>query len=114
MGDKITAKETMIAAGVPVVPGSDGLLKDAKHGLKVAKQIGYPVILKATAGGGGKGMRIVWNKEEFEDAWDMARNEARASFSNDGIYCEKFVEEPMVMSSISPKEIVLFREGTKN
>jgi acetyl-CoA carboxylase biotin carboxylase subunit len=94
MGDKITAKETMIAAGVPVVPGSDGLLKDAKHGLKVAKQIGYPVILKATAGGGGKGMRIVWNKEEFEDAWDMARNEARASFSNDGIYCEKFVEEP--------------------
>ncbi len=94
MGDKITAKETMIKAGVPVVPGSDGLLKDAKHALKVAKQIGYPVILKATAGGGGKGMRIVWNKEELEDAWDMARNEARASFANDGIYCEKFVEEP--------------------
>ncbi len=94
MGDKITAKDTMIKAKVPVVPGSDGLLKDAKQGMKLAKDIGYPVILKATAGGGGKGMRIVWNKDEFVDAWDMARNEAKASFSNDGIYMEKFVEEP--------------------
>jgi len=94
MGDKITAKDTMIKAGVPVVPGSGGLLKDAKQGMKIAKSIGYPVILKATAGGGGKGMRIVRHKDEFEDAWDMARNEAKASFSNDGIYMEKFVEEP--------------------
>ena len=94
MGDKITAKETMIKAGVPVVPGSDGLVKDLKQGLKTAKDIGYPVILKATAGGGGKGMRIVWKPEEFEKAWSMARNEAQNAFGNDGIYVEKFIEEP--------------------
>lgn len=94
MGDKITAKSTMIKAGVPVVPGSEGLLKDVKSGVKIAEEIGYPVILKATAGGGGKGMRIVWEESEFENAWNMARNEAKASFSNDGIYIEKFVEEP--------------------
>ncbi len=94
MGDKITAKDTMIKAGVPVVPGSGGLLKDVKSGLKIAKEIGYPVILKATAGGGGKGMRVVWKAEEFEDQWNMARNEAKASFGNDGIYVEKFIEEP--------------------
>ena len=94
MGDKITAKDTMIKAGVPVVPGSEGLLKDVSHGLTVAEEIGYPVILKATAGGGGKGMRIVWNPEEFEEAWNKARQEAKASFSNDGIYVEKFIEEP--------------------
>ncbi len=94
MGDKITAKETMIKAGVPVVPGSGGLLKDVDHALKEAEEIGYPVILKATAGGGGKGMRIVWKADELESAWNMARNEAKASFSNDGIYIEKFIEEP--------------------
>ncbi len=94
MGDKITAKETMIKAGVPVVPGSEGLLKDVKHGLKMAKEIGYPVMLKATAGGGGKGMRIVWKADEFEKNWDSARQEAGASFGNDGIYVEKFIEEP--------------------
>jgi len=94
MGDKITAKETMIKAGVPVVPGSEGLLKDVKHGLKMAKEIGYPVMLKATAGGGGKGMRIVWKADEFEKHWDSARQEAGASFGNDGIYVEKFIEEP--------------------
>ncbi len=94
MGDKITAKETMIKAGVPVVPGSDGLLKDVKHAKSVAEGIGYPVMLKATAGGGGKGMRIVWKEEELESAWNMARKEAKASFSNDGIYAEKFIEEP--------------------
>lgn len=94
MGDKVTAKETMIKAGVPVVPGSDGLLKDVKQGIKIANQIGYPVILKATAGGGGKGMRIVNRDEEFEDAWDSARKEAKASFTNDGIYVEKYVVEP--------------------
>ncbi|HHS95142.1 MAG TPA: acetyl-CoA carboxylase biotin carboxylase subunit [Phaeodactylibacter sp.] len=94
MGDKITAKETMIKAGVPVVPGSDGLLKDLKSALKKAEGIGYPVMLKATAGGGGKGMRVVWNAEEFEENWEKARQEAKASFSNDGIYMEKFIEEP--------------------
>jgi len=94
MGDKITAKETMIKAGVPVVPGSEGLLKDLKTGLKLAEEIGYPVILKATAGGGGKGMRIVREADEFENAWDKARQEAQASFANDGIYIEKFIEEP--------------------
>ena len=94
MGDKITAKETMIKCGVPVVPGSEGLLKDTKHGKKVAAEIGYPVILKATAGGGGKGMRIVWKEEEFEHAWNTARQEAKAAFTNDGVYMEKYVEEP--------------------
>lgn len=94
MGDKITAKDTMIKAGVPVIPGSDGLIKDLKHGLKTAKDIGYPVIIKATAGGGGKGMRVVWEAKEFENSWNMARQEAKASFSNDGIYVEKFIEEP--------------------
>ncbi len=94
MGDKVTAKETMIKAGVPVVPGSDGLLKDVKQGIKIANQIGYPVILKATAGGGGKGMRVVYEDSEFEYAWDSAKKEAKASFANDGIYVEKYVEEP--------------------
>ncbi|MFZ2899571.1 MAG: acetyl-CoA carboxylase biotin carboxylase subunit [Saprospiraceae bacterium] len=94
MGDKITAKETMLKAGVPCIPGSDGLLKDIKHGKKLAKDIGYPVILKATAGGGGKGMRVVWEEKEFENAWEIARKEAKASFGNDGIYMEKYIEEP--------------------
>ncbi len=94
MGDKVTAKETMIKAGVPCVPGSDGLLKDVEEGLELAEKIKYPVILKATAGGGGKGMRIVWNKEEFENQWNMARQESKAAFGNDGMYLEKFVEEP--------------------
>jgi acetyl-CoA carboxylase biotin carboxylase subunit len=94
MGDKITAKETMLKAGVPCIPGSDGLLKDIKHGKKLAKDIGYPIILKATAGGGGKGMRVVWDEKEFENAWEIARKEAKASFGNDGIYMEKYIEEP--------------------
>ncbi len=94
MGDKITAKETMIKAGVPVVPGGEGLLKDLKESASLAKEIGYPVILKATAGGGGKGMRVVWHEEELERAYNTAKAEARASFKNDGIYMEKFVEEP--------------------
>ena len=94
MGDKASAKETMRLAGVPIVPGSDGLVKDVKEGIKIAKEIGYPIILKATAGGGGRGMRIVWKDEEFEPAWDSARQEAGAAFGNDGIYLEKFVEDP--------------------
>ncbi|MFQ5447360.1 MAG: acetyl-CoA carboxylase biotin carboxylase subunit [Saprospiraceae bacterium] len=94
MGDKITAKKTMKEAGVPVVPGSEGLITDMDSAVKLANKIGYPVILKATAGGGGKGMRVVWNDDEFEQQWTMARTEAQAAFSNDGIYLEKFVEEP--------------------
>jgi acetyl-CoA carboxylase biotin carboxylase subunit len=94
MGDKITAKETMIKAKVPCIPGSEGLLRDLKTGLKLAKDIGYPIILKATAGGGGKGMRIVWKEDEFEKQWETARREAKAAFGNDGIYMEKFIEEP--------------------
>ena len=94
MGDKITAKETMIKAGVPVIPGSDGLVKDIKSGLKISSNMGYPIIIKATAGGGGKGMRIVWSEEEFEKNWTMARQEAKAAFGNDGIYIEKYIEEP--------------------
>ncbi len=94
MGDKITAKQTMIAAGVPVVPGVDGLLESVEHAKKSAAEIGYPVIMKATAGGGGKGMRVVWKEEDIEKALDAAKTEAAASFKNDGIYMEKFVEEP--------------------
>ena len=94
MGDKVTAKETMIKAGVPVVPGVEGLLQSVEHAKSSAKEIGYPVILKATAGGGGKGMRIVWEESEIEKAYDTAKMEAAASFKNDGIYMEKFVEEP--------------------
>ncbi len=94
MGDKITAKETMIRAGVPVVPGSDGLVRDLKQAKSLARKIGYPVILKATAGGGGKGMRVVWKEEEFESQWNLARQEAKAAFGNDGIYIEKFLEKP--------------------
>jgi acetyl-CoA carboxylase, biotin carboxylase subunit len=94
MGDKVTAKETMIKAGVPVVPGSGGLVKDVQQGLKIAKGIGYPVMIKATAGGGGKGMRIVPGEDEFEALWNSAKQEAKAAFGNDGIYIEKFVEEP--------------------
>ncbi|PUZ24882.1 acetyl-CoA carboxylase biotin carboxylase subunit [Chitinophaga parva] len=94
MGDKMTAKETMIAAGVPVIPGSEGLLSSVEEAKGLAAGMGYPVIIKATAGGGGKGMRVVWAESELENAYNMAKNEARASFSNDGIYMEKFVEEP--------------------
>ncbi|MBK6365623.1 MAG: acetyl-CoA carboxylase biotin carboxylase subunit [Saprospiraceae bacterium] len=94
MGDKVTAKETMIKAGVPVVPGSGGLVKDVQNGLKIAKTIGYPVMIKATAGGGGKGMRVVSKEEDFENLWNSAKQEAKAAFGNDGMYIEKFVEEP--------------------
>lgn len=94
MGDKATAKATMKKAGVPTIPGSEGLLESVKEGLKIANKIKYPVILKATAGGGGRGMRIVNNDEEFEKAWNDARMEAGAAFGNDGLYLEKFVEEP--------------------
>jgi acetyl-CoA carboxylase biotin carboxylase subunit len=95
MGDKITAKETMIKAGVPVIPGSEGLLESLEQAIDLAKNlVGYPIILKATAGGGGKGMRVVWLEEDMERAYNAAKAEALASFKNDGVYMEKFVEEP--------------------
>ena len=94
MGDKITAKETMIKAGVPVVPGGEGLLQSLDEAKRIASEMTYPVILKATAGGGGKGMRIVWEESEMERAYNTAKAEAAAAFRNDGIYIEKFVEEP--------------------
>ncbi len=94
MGDKITAKETMIKAGVPVVPGGEGLLESLEEARGMARDMGYPIILKATAGGGGKGMRVVWEDGEMEKAYNTAKAEAGASFKNDGIYMEKFVEEP--------------------
>lgn len=95
MGDKANAKATMKEAGVPCVPGSEGLLGSLEEGLDLANnEVGYPVIMKATAGGGGRGMRIVWNDDEFREAWDSARKEAKAAFGNDGMYLEKFVEEP--------------------
>jgi acetyl-CoA carboxylase biotin carboxylase subunit len=94
MGDKITAKETMIKAGVPVVPGGEGLLESLDAAKSMAKDIGYPIILKATAGGGGKGMRVVWEEADMERAFNTAKAEAGAAFKNDGIYMEKFVEEP--------------------
>ncbi|MCF2489831.1 acetyl-CoA carboxylase biotin carboxylase subunit [Dyadobacter sp. CY347] len=94
MGDKATAKATMIAAGVPVVPGSEGLLESIEQGKMLAEGIGYPVIVKATAGGGGRGMRIINKPDEFEKAWNDARTESAAAFGNDGLYLEKFVEEP--------------------
>ena len=94
MGDKATAKSTMIRAGVPTVPGSEGLIDTLKDALKAAKEIVYPVMIKATAGGGGKGMRIIRSDEELKVEWDKARAEAGAAFGNDGMYMEKFIEEP--------------------
>ncbi|MDB4104888.1 acetyl-CoA carboxylase biotin carboxylase subunit [Salibacteraceae bacterium] len=94
MGDKSNAKKTMNDAGVPTIPGSAGLLKSLDDALKVAKEIGYPVIMKATAGGGGKGMRMCINDEEVKTAWSSARKEALAAFGNDGMYMEKFIVEP--------------------
>lgn len=94
MGDKATAKATMKAAGVPCVPGSDGIIADFEECEKLAKEIGYPVMLKATAGGGGKGMRAVWKEEDLLKSWESARQESKAAFGNDGMYMEKLIEEP--------------------
>ncbi|RBQ10281.1 acetyl-CoA carboxylase biotin carboxylase subunit [Pedobacter miscanthi] len=94
MGDKASAKETMKIAGVPTIPGSEGLLTSVKEGIAIANDMGYPVILKATAGGGGRGMRVVWKDEDFENAWDSARQESGAAFGNDGLYLEKYIEDP--------------------
>jgi len=94
MGDKASAKATMKAAGVPCVPGSEGLLESYEQAAKLSKEMGYPVMLKATAGGGGKGMRAVWKEEDLLKAWESARQESAAAFGNDGMYLEKLIEEP--------------------
>ena len=94
MGDKANAKATMKAAGVPCVPGSEGVIETFEDCIKVAKETGYPVMLKASAGGGGKGMRAVWKKENLKEAWDAARQESKAAFGNDDMYMEKLIEEP--------------------
>ena len=94
MGDKANAKATMKAAGVPCVPGSDGIIETFSDCKKIAKATGYPVMLKASAGGGGKGMRAVWSEDKLKDAWDSARQESKAAFGNDDMYMEKLIEEP--------------------
>ncbi len=94
MGDKSNAKDTMKKAGVPCIPGSEGLLESVEQAITIANEIGYPAIMKATAGGGGRGMRIVWNDEEVEPAWNSAKQEAGAAFGNDGLYMEKYIEDP--------------------
>ncbi|NJL14076.1 MAG: acetyl-CoA carboxylase biotin carboxylase subunit [Microscillaceae bacterium] len=94
MGDKSTAKDTMKKAGVPIIPGSEGLLRSLDEGKAIAQMVGYPVIIKATAGGGGRGMRVIAEESAFEAAWHSARQEAEAAFGNNGLYLEKFVEEP--------------------
>ena len=94
MGDKASAKETMLKAGVPVIPGSDGTIDDPKKAMETADVVGYPVIIKATAGGGGKGMRLAWKREEFERQFQMAQTEAEAAFGNRNVYIEKYIEQP--------------------
>jgi acetyl-CoA carboxylase biotin carboxylase subunit len=94
MGDKASARETMKKAGVPTIPGSEGVIETFKEAKKIAEEIGYPVMLKATAGGGGKGMRAVWKEEDLQNAWDSARAEAKAAFANDAMYLEKLIQEP--------------------
>jgi acetyl-CoA carboxylase biotin carboxylase subunit len=94
MGDKANAKSTMIEAGVPCVPGSEGVIADFEECEKLATEAGYPVMLKASAGGGGKGMRAVWEAEALKEAWDSARHESKAAFGNDDMYLEKLIQEP--------------------
>ena len=94
MGDKASAKSTMIQAGVPVVPGSEGVIQTFEDCEKIAKETGYPVMLKASAGGGGKGMRAIWKHEDLRNAWDSAKQESKAAFGNDDMYMEKLIEEP--------------------
>jgi acetyl-CoA carboxylase biotin carboxylase subunit len=94
MGDKSTAKDTMQKAGVPTIPGSEGLLTSCEQGLAFARDLGFPVMLKATAGGGGKGMQVIHEPRGFAKAWEYARREAQAAFNNDGLYLEKYIESP--------------------
>lgn len=105
MGDKITAKDTMKKLGVPCVPGSDGGVADVDEAKRVAKEIGYPIIIKATAGGGGRGMKVAQNEEELEVAFRTARSEAKAAFGNDEVYMEKYLQRPRHI------EIQVFGDG---
>ena len=94
MGDKAAAKETMKIAGVPTIPGSEGIIENFDECKKIAKEIGYPIMLKATAGGGGKGMRLVWKEKDLKNSWESAKTESKAAFANDSMYMEKFIEDP--------------------
>ena len=94
MGDKASAKETMRKAGVPIIPGSKGVIKNFSQCRKIANEVTYPIMLKASAGGGGKGMRLVWEENKLKESWDSARQESKASFGNDDMYIEKFIEDP--------------------
>ncbi|HRC27558.1 MAG TPA: biotin carboxylase N-terminal domain-containing protein, partial [Alphaproteobacteria bacterium] len=94
MGDKAVAKDTVKKLGLPVVPGSDGVIKDAKEGEKIAEKIGFPVIVKASSGGGGKGMKVVREAKDFAEAFHTARAEAKANFGDDSVYIEKYLEKP--------------------
>ena len=117
MGDKATAKATMKAAGIPTIPGSEEIIDSFEEALKIGNKIGYPIMLKATAGGGGKGMREVWTKEEFSKAWDSATKEAKASFGDEGMYIEKLIEKPRhieIQVVGDSKEIVQFKEDIRS
>ncbi|MBU6234762.1 MAG: acetyl-CoA carboxylase biotin carboxylase subunit [Alphaproteobacteria bacterium] len=105
MGDKAMAKDTVKKLGLPVVPGSDGVLESLEHGIKVAKEIGYPVLTKAVSGGGGKGMKVIRKEEEFEEAWNTARREAKANFGDDSMYLEKYLDKPRHI------EVQIFGDG---
>ncbi|HKI77621.1 MAG TPA: acetyl-CoA carboxylase biotin carboxylase subunit [Ignavibacteriaceae bacterium] len=94
MGDKSYAKDTMKKNGVPVIPGSDGVVTELNEGKKIALEVGYPIIIKASAGGGGKGMRVVWEEKDLEKAFQTASNEAESAFGNAAVYIEKFIEDP--------------------
>ncbi len=94
MGDKITAKAAMASLGVPLVPGSDGAISDMAEAAAVAERIGYPVLIKAAAGGGGRGMKVAHTAEDLDEAWRVARAEARAAFGNDSVYMEKYLDRP--------------------
>jgi len=94
MGDKAFAKDTMKKNGVPVIPGSNGIIKSDTDGKRLAHEIGFPVIIKASAGGGGKGMRVVWEENDFDKAFQMAKTEAESAFANADVYMEKFIENP--------------------
>lgn len=105
MGDKAVAKDTVKKLGLPVVPGSDGVLSSLEDGIKVAKKVGYPVLIKAVSGGGGKGMKVIRKESEFEDAWNTARREAKANFGDDSMYLEKYLDKPRHI------EVQIFGDG---
>ena len=125
MGDKMTAKKTVIQANVPTIPGSKDIIETEEDAIETARKVGYPVIIKASAGGGGKGMRVVREEKDLINQYHLASNEALASFKNADVYMEHYVEDPRhievqilvtnkVMLSIFLRGIVLSKEDTKN